>query len=92
MELVPVETLAERIKREGAVPAEDALTIAKKIAEALEGDGAPGYQASGHLRDGSPRVVQYLLMKELVRPSGRSEFKRCPDTTCHRDSMSRGPS
>src|SRR5450759_2943111 len=36
MELVPGETLAERIKREGAVPVEEALAIAKQIAEALE--------------------------------------------------------
>ncbi len=36
MELVPGATLAERIKREGPVPVEEALTIAKQIAEALE--------------------------------------------------------
>jgi Tol biopolymer transport system component len=36
MELVPGETLAERIKREGAVPIEEALKISIQIAEALE--------------------------------------------------------
>src|ERR1039457_4774695 len=36
MELVPGETLAQRIKRDGAVPIEEALAIAKQIAEALE--------------------------------------------------------
>src|ERR1035437_1298791 len=36
MELVPGETLAERIKRDGPVPIEEALAIAKQIAEALE--------------------------------------------------------
>src|SRR3990170_8525062 len=36
MELVPGETLAERIKREGPVPAEEALAIARQIAEAIE--------------------------------------------------------
>jgi serine/threonine-protein kinase len=36
MELVPGETLVQRIKREGAVPVEEALAIAKQIAEALE--------------------------------------------------------
>jgi serine/threonine protein kinase/Tol biopolymer transport system component len=36
MELVPGDTLAERVKREGPVPVEEALTIAKQIAEALE--------------------------------------------------------
>ena len=36
MELVPGETLADRIKRDGAIPAEETLAIAKQIAEALE--------------------------------------------------------
>jgi Tol biopolymer transport system component len=36
MELVPGETLQERVKREGAVPVEEALGIAMQIAEALE--------------------------------------------------------
>src|ERR1700693_2991960 len=36
MELVSGENLAERVKREGAVPVEESLTIAKQIAEALE--------------------------------------------------------
>ena len=36
MELVPGENLAERVKRDGAVPVEESLTIAKQIAEALE--------------------------------------------------------
>ena len=36
MELVPGETLQERVKREGPVPVEETLVIAKQIAEALE--------------------------------------------------------
>jgi Tol biopolymer transport system component len=36
MELVSGETLADRVKRDGAVPVEEALSIAKQIAEALE--------------------------------------------------------
>src|SRR6202161_62285 len=36
MELVTGETLAERVKRGGAVPIEEALAISKQIAEALE--------------------------------------------------------
>jgi len=36
MELVSGENLADRIKRDGAVPIEEALAIAKQIAEALE--------------------------------------------------------
>ena len=40
MELVPGETLAERVKRDGAVPVEEALAIARQVAEALDrGDG-----------------------------------------------------
>ncbi len=37
MELVSGETLQDRVKRDGAVPIEEALAIAKQIAEALEG-------------------------------------------------------
>jgi Tol biopolymer transport system component len=36
MELVSGETLAERVKRDGAVPVEEALKVAIQIAEALE--------------------------------------------------------
>src|ERR1700686_1144667 len=36
MELVSGETLADRVKREGRLPVEDALAICKQIAEALE--------------------------------------------------------
>ena len=36
MELVPGETLQERVKREGSIPLEETLGIAKQIAEALE--------------------------------------------------------
>src|SRR6202049_3204509 len=36
MELVSGETLADRVKRDGAVPVEESITIAKQIAEALE--------------------------------------------------------
>ena len=36
MELVSGETLQERVKRDGPVPVEEALAIAKQIAEALE--------------------------------------------------------
>jgi Tol biopolymer transport system component len=36
MELVPGDTLQQRVKRDGAVPIEEALAIARQIAEALE--------------------------------------------------------
>src|ERR1039457_1276395 len=47
MELVPGENLAERVRRDGAVPVEEALTMAKQIAEALEAvvvDETPGHR------------------------------------------------
>ena len=36
MELVPGDTLQQRVKRDGAISIEEALAIAKQIAEALE--------------------------------------------------------
>jgi serine/threonine protein kinase len=36
MELVPGDTLADRIKRDGAIPVVEAISIAKQMAEALE--------------------------------------------------------
>jgi len=36
MELVPGDTLQQRVQRDGALPVEEALAIAKQIAEALE--------------------------------------------------------
>jgi serine/threonine protein kinase/Tol biopolymer transport system component len=42
MELVPGETLQEKISKDGAVPIEEALNIARQIAEALESAHARG--------------------------------------------------
>ncbi|MCA9310286.1 MAG: serine/threonine protein kinase, partial [Phycisphaerales bacterium] len=42
LELVGGETLAERLDREGALPVEDALRIAKQVAAALEAAHADG--------------------------------------------------
>src|SRR5258706_7155643 len=42
MELVPGDTLQLRVKRDGSVPVEEALAIAKQIAEALEAAHAKG--------------------------------------------------
>src|ERR1700674_515755 len=36
MELVPGDTLQQRVKRDGPIPVEEALAIARQIAEALE--------------------------------------------------------
>jgi Tol biopolymer transport system component len=57
MELLSGETLAERVKREGAVPVEEALTIAKQIAEALEA----AHEKSIIHRDLKPANVKLTL-------------------------------
>src|SRR5271169_4647245 len=57
MELVSGENLAERVKREGAVPIEEALTIAKQIAEALEA----AHEKSIIHRDLKPANVKLTL-------------------------------
>src|SRR6266849_6401922 len=60
MELVSGETLAERVKREGRVPVEEALAIMKQIAEALEA----AHEKSIIHRDLKPANVK-------VTPEGR---------------------
>jgi serine/threonine-protein kinase len=62
MELVPGETLAQRIKRDGALPVEEALTIARQMAEALE--AAHGSEKAIIHRDLKPANVK-------VTPEGR---------------------
>ena len=57
MELVPGENLAERIKRGGAVPIEEALAIARQIAEALEA----AHEKSIIHRDLKPANVKLTL-------------------------------
>src|ERR1700694_620709 len=49
MELVPGETLAERIRRDGPVPIEEALAIAEQIAEALGPFRPSSVDTSPHL-------------------------------------------
>jgi serine/threonine protein kinase/Tol biopolymer transport system component len=62
MELVQGQTLQERVKREGAVPINEALTIARQIAEALE--AAHGSEKGIIHRDLKPANVK-------VTPEGR---------------------
>src|SRR5579863_9324371 len=57
MELVSGETLQERVKRDGAVPIEEALGIAKQIAEALEA----AHEKSIIHRDLKPANVKVTL-------------------------------
>jgi serine/threonine protein kinase len=55
MELVPGETLTERINR-GAIPVDEALDIAKQIADGLEAAHEKGIIH----RDLKPRVAYFL--------------------------------
>jgi eukaryotic-like serine/threonine-protein kinase len=78
MELVEGETLADRITR-GAVPIDEALPIAKQIAEALEAAHEQGIihrdlkPANIKLRpDGTVKVLDFGLAKALERSSARS--------------------
>src|SRR5215813_10946763 len=71
MELVSGETLAERIKR-GAIPIEEALPIAKQIAEALEAAHAKGIihrdLKPGNIKltgDGTVKVLDFGLAKAI---------------------------
>jgi len=62
MELVEGPTLAERIKQ-GAVPLEEALAIAKQIADALE---AAQEGALSKRREGGTFETSYLLSRKSV--------------------------
>src|ERR1700756_2677765 len=83
MELVPGETLADRIKR-GAIPIEEALPIAKQIAEALEEAHEKGVihrdlkPANVKLTlDGKVKVLDFGLAKALQEPQP-SNFSNSP--------------
>src|SRR5262245_8626897 len=72
MELVPGETLADRIERGGAIPFDEALPIAKQIAEGLEAAHEQGIihrdlkPANIKLRpDGTVKVLDFGLAKAL---------------------------
>jgi serine/threonine protein kinase len=64
MELVSGEDLAERIKREGAVPLEEALAIARQIAEALEAAHEKGI-VHRDLKPANVKVTQEGKVKVL---------------------------
>ncbi len=78
MELVEGEDLAERLKR-GAIPLDEALPIAKQIAEALEAAHEQGIihrdlkPANIKVRpDGTVKVLDFGLAKALDEPKGSS--------------------
>jgi serine/threonine protein kinase/Tol biopolymer transport system component len=85
MELVPGETLAELVKREGAVPVEEALAIAKQIAEALEAAHGKGIihrdlkPANVKLTpEGKVKVLDFGLAKAFEGDAGTEDLGSSP--------------
>jgi serine/threonine-protein kinase len=88
MELVPGDTLAQRIKREGAVPVEESLTIAKQIAEALEYAHDHGVihrdlkPANVKLTpEGKVKVLDFGLAKAFVGDASNEDIGDSPTLT-----------
>jgi Tol biopolymer transport system component len=85
MELVSGETLGDRVKREGAVPIEEALTIAKQIAEALEAAHEKGIihrdlkPANVKLTpEGKVKVLDFGLAKAFEGDSANEDIGNSP--------------
>ena len=85
MELVSGETLAERIKREGAVPIKEALKIAVQIAEALEAAHEKGIihrdlkPANVKVTtEGTLKVLDFGLAKAFAGDAGDSNPSQSP--------------
>jgi len=86
MELIDGPTLAERIKQ-GAIPLEEALGIAKQIASALEAAHEKGIVhrdlKPGNIKlrpDGTVKVLDFGLAK-VAEPSGSSRTENSPTIT-----------
>jgi Tol biopolymer transport system component len=85
MELVSGETLQERVKRDGAIPIEEALGIAKQIAEALE---AAHEKAIIHrdlkpanvklTPEGKVKVLDFGLAKAFADDSATEDLSNSP--------------
>src|SRR5580704_2020837 len=85
MEMVSGETLAERVKREGAVPFEESLTIAKQIAEALEAAHEKGIihrdlkPANVNLTpEGKVKVLDFGLAKAFAGETATEDMGNSP--------------
>src|SRR5580704_13749108 len=89
MELVEGPTLAERIKQ-GAVPLEEALRIAKQVADALEAAHEKGIVhrdlKPGNVKlrpDGAVKVLDFGLAKMPETPASGERSEHSPTLTLH---------
>ena len=87
LELVPGETLAERIAR-GAIPVDEALSIAGKIAEALEEAHEQGIVHRDlkpanimQTEDGKIKVLDFGLAKAFVEEGPEADSSMSPTLT-----------
>jgi len=85
MELVPGETLADRINRDGPVPIDEALAIAKQIGDALEAAHEKGIihrdlkPANVKLTpEGKVKVLDFGLAKAFAGDSGNGDLANSP--------------
>jgi serine/threonine protein kinase len=88
MELVPGETLADRIRRDGAVPIVETLNIANQIAEALEAAHEKGIihrdlkPANVKVTpDGKVKVLDFGLAKAYAEDTGSHDPSSSPTLT-----------
>ncbi len=88
MELVPGENLADRIRREGAVPVEEALGIARQIAEALEAAHEKGIihrdlkPANVKVTpEGKVKVLDFGLAKAFEDDAASADISNSPTLT-----------
>jgi Tol biopolymer transport system component len=88
MELVPGETLAELVKRGGAVPVEEALAISRQIAEALEAAHQKGIvhrdlkPANVKLTpEGKVKVLDFGLAKAFEGDTPTEDVSNSPTVT-----------
>jgi hypothetical protein len=85
MELVPGDTLQQRVKRDGPVPVEEALAIAKQIAEALEAAHEKGIihrdlkPANVKLTpEGKVKVLDFGLAKAFAGDTSTEDMNNSP--------------